>query len=355
MLSGLFLISVSSALMWAGTAQYASVDVKKESMSLDDAKMFPVVGSGVLVGLFFALRYFPKDLVNTIFRAIFSITGTFSMYKALKIAYSYVGARASLQKPSKEKTDEKTAPKQEGAAKKEAKEKAEEKEAEAKKENKPESLGFIANTWASFKSELAESADEIKEIFRSYAQEFREMPNGLLFVASILISVWYFKTKSMHSSNILACSFALMGMQEIRPESAMTAMVLLGLLFFYDIFWVFFTPVMMGVAKGLEIPIKIVYPFSRKGTSMIGLGDIVIPGLFLSLAREFSHKYSAPLVFALGYVGYVLSLVLTFSAVLIFGTGQPALLYICPIIVAGSLVGAAIHKRTRQFIEYKSE
>lgn len=31
-------------------------------------------------------------------------------------------------------------------------------------------------------------------------------------------------------------------------------------LFFYDIFWVFFTPVMVSVAKNFDAPIKLLFP-----------------------------------------------------------------------------------------------
>ena len=47
-------------------------------------------------------------------------------------------------------------------------------------------------------------------------------------------------------------------------------------------FWVFGTDVMVSVAKGLNAPIKILFPKALGVTpvpvSMLGLGDIVIPG-----------------------------------------------------------------------------
>ncbi len=60
-------------------------------------------------------------------------------------------------------------------------------------------------------------------------------------------------------------------------------------LFFYDIFWVFCTPVMVSVAKNFDAPIKLLFPRSalKAGVpanfAMLGLGDIVIPGLFVAL------------------------------------------------------------------------
>jgi minor histocompatibility antigen H13 len=50
----------------------------------------------------------------------------------------------------------------------------------------------------------------------------------------------------------------------------------------YDIFWVFGTDVMVTVAKSFDAPVKLLWPkdlFAEQlHFSMLGLGDIVIPG-----------------------------------------------------------------------------
>jgi len=67
--------------------------------------------------------------------------------------------------------------------------------------------------------------------------------------------------------------------------------MLLILLFFYDIFFVFGTDVMLTVAKGIDAPIKLQFPkdFSGKTSkyAILGLGDIVIPGVFVSLCLRY--------------------------------------------------------------------
>ncbi|RAL59083.1 hypothetical protein DID88_009001 [Monilinia fructigena] len=65
------------------------------------------------------------------------------------------------------------------------------------------------------------------------------------------------------------------------------SLVLLGL-FFYDITMVFYTPLMVTVATSLDVPIKLVFPASEGGRgSMLGLGDIVLPGILVALALRF--------------------------------------------------------------------
>ena len=67
--------------------------------------------------------------------------------------------------------------------------------------------------------------------------------------------------------------------------------MLLTLLFFYDIFFVFGTDVMLTVAKGINAPIKLMFPkdysLEKPQYSILGLGDIVIPGIFVSLCLRF--------------------------------------------------------------------
>ena len=69
--------------------------------------------------------------------------------------------------------------------------------------------------------------------------------------------------------------------------------MLLILLFFYDIFFVFGTDVMLTVAKGIEGPIKLMFPknystaLDKPQYSILGLGDIVIPGAFVSMCLRY--------------------------------------------------------------------
>lgn len=74
---------------------------------------------------------------------------------------------------------------------------------------------------------------------------------------------------------------------------------------------------------------------------MLGLGDIVIPGLFVALCLKFdvdrniSRKVKTLKQFALTYfttafIGYIVGIVATFAAMYIFDHPQPALLFLVP-------------------------
>lgn len=71
--------------------------------------------------------------------------------------------------------------------------------------------------------------------------------------------------------------------------------MILGALFIYDIYFVFFTPLMITVATKLDIPAKLLFPRPRgpdddpdkEALSMLGLGDVVLPGIMIGLALRF--------------------------------------------------------------------
>jgi len=62
-------------------------------------------------------------------------------------------------------------------------------------------------------------------------------------------------------------------------------------LFFYDIFWVYGTDVMVTVALSIDAPIKLLFPFDlsleKPKWSILGLGDIVIPGIFVAMCLKY--------------------------------------------------------------------
>ena len=62
------------------------------------------------------------------------------------------------------------------------------------------------------------------------------------------------------ANNLLGLAFAVNGVELLHLNNVATGCILLSGLFFYDIFWVFGTDVMVTVAKSFEAPIKLVFP-----------------------------------------------------------------------------------------------
>lgn len=164
-------------------------------------------------------------------------------------------------------------------------------------------------------------------------------------ISSIPVALYY-ATKHWALNNIFGILFSIFAFRNINLSSFKVGFILLWLLFFYDIFWVYGTDVMVSVAKNLDIPIKLLFPYlDAEGVekkSMLGLGDIVIPGIFTALCLKFdidtNLKKSKPKKvsdFKLPYfntcmIGYIVGICVTFAVMVIFKHAQPALLFLVP-------------------------
>ena len=99
---------------------------------------------------------------------------------------------------------------------------------------------------------------------------------------------------------------------------------------------------MVKVATSLDAPIKILWAKSmvfetKRGFTMLGLGDIVVPGMFVALALRYDFNRSkrkttkesfAKPFFNAAMTAYVLGLVTTMTVMHTFKAAQPALLYL---------------------------
>lgn len=140
---------------------------------------------------------------------------------------------------------------------------------------------------------------------------------------------------------------------------------------------VFGTEVMVTVAKNLDGPIKILFPrdslvpnpeTGKLDLSLLGLGDIVIPGFFLSLLLRFdAHQAQQPVhrvnihanfpkpYFHSCLVAYVLGLITTLVVMIQFNAAQPALLYLVPACLGSSFGCALWRGEVKQLLEYSEE
>ncbi|KAG6436965.1 hypothetical protein SASPL_101872 [Salvia splendens] len=248
-----------------------------ETMSNEHAMRFPLVGSAMLLSLFLLFKFLSKDLVNAVLTCYFFVLGIAALGATLL----------------------------------------------------PEIKGFLPKPWndniitlrfphSSYLSAL--------EVEFTKSQIIAAIP-GTFFCA------WYAKQKHWLANNILGVAFSIQGIEMLSLGSFKTGAILLAGLFVYDIFWVFFTPVMVSVAKSFDAPIKLLFPTadSARPFSMLGLGDIVIPGIFVALALRFDvSRGKDSQYFKSAFLGYTAGLVATIIVMNWFQAAQPALLYIVP-------------------------
>eukprot|EP01083_Nonionella_stella_P027471 75649_1 len=179
-----------------------------------------------------------------------------------------------------------------------------------------------------------------------------------LLIGAVVAFLWYLWDGHWFCNNIIGISLSIQAISFLNPGSYYTATVLLSLLFFYDIFWVFGTDVMVTVAKNLKAPIKLIFPRPAvlEKPNMLGLGDIVLPGIYIALLLRYdivntyknvNFKNAAsnmmekihntnPLnisTFCISLVCYLVSLGACLLIMWQFDAAQPALLYIVPGII----------------------
>ena len=302
-----------------------------EQMGMSDAIQFPIVAGATLCGLYFSMQYFGKEIVNHLLLAYIAVGGTIGVKSML---FSFTGETFA-------KYDE----------------------------------GFLVDF-------------SIKAIGLEVQITRLDIP--CFFVSAIQMLI-YALTKSALYNNILAFIFCMQALQTLFIGNFKNGFMLLTLLFFYDIFFVFGTDVMLTVAKGIDAPIKLMFPKDFSGEkpqySILGLGDIVIPGIFVSLCLRFDvlktvdkeHlveliqaerkgtdvgvvKYlmnkalAAPKSYFYAVnVGYLFAIIATIVVMLLFEHGQPALLYLVPGCIVSVLATAAVKGEISTLLEFSED
>jgi len=307
-----------------------------ERMTMEDAWLFPVMGSVTLFGLYLVVKFLGATWLNTILGWYFSIAGVGSVWSSSTSLLRYAcGPR-----------------------------------------------------WKSFRrwtfdfSVQPGSGRETKTFFTASARTPAVVLLPLALVPSAAYHFWSAGKRSILITDILGLSFAHNALSLLKLDSFKTGSILLSGLFVYDVWWVFGTEVMVKVATTLDLPIKILWPKSllfsgARGYTMLGLGDIVIPGTFAALALRYDyHRFStapeapspAPVApsggdadsspapakrtatfdsapkpyFMAAMAAYVLGLVTTMVVMHTFKAAQPALLYLSPACILSFLGTAAV-------------
>mmetsp|Transcript_145789 Transcript_145789/g.467156 ORF Transcript_145789/g.467156 Transcript_145789/m.467156 type:complete len:549 (-) Transcript_145789:329-1975(-) len=144
--------------------------------------------------------------------------------------------------------------------------------------------------------------------------------------------------------DVIAIMLLLTIQRTLRLPNLKTGTLMLVCTFFFDIFWVFLSPlifkksVMIEVATGggtgQSVPMVLKIPSDVPGQfKILGLGDIAIPGLLISLLLRHDLIKGYPRFggyFAAGVFGYTLGLAATFVSLYLMQHGQPALLFLVP-------------------------
>ena len=274
-----------------------------EAMTKQDAMRFPLIGSCVLFGFFLLFKFLPKEIVNRLLTGYFCLLGVFALTATLA---PVVGIPM------------------------------------------PRSLAA--------KSMYFGTLPKIPVLTDEPTRLEATVPELFAGAFGVAFCAWYVSEKHWLANNALGIAFSLQGIEFLSLDSIQIGSILLAGLFFYDIFWVFFTPVMVTVAKSFDAPIKLLFPRALDAASasspfsMLGLGDIVIPGIYVALTLRMDHARAAAATvtgkaaparyFPSVMFGYFAGLATTIWVMNYFKAAQPALLYIVPGIIGATFIRA---------------
>ncbi|RDA85114.1 hypothetical protein CP532_2040 [Ophiocordyceps camponoti-leonardi (nom. inval.)] len=264
-----------------------------QGLELSDAITFPLMAAAMLIGLYYLIQWLQDPaLLNQALRTYISVMSIVSLSTffahTLEVATSIAfptwwrGSDGLLRKVSQKaravvvcddvgnvivgrKSDDKVGP-------------------------LPGFLGWL--TPLAVLRRLAWDARSVltrRWLFRLYVHGVGDDKYGVRFthvvgiVLSSLTAVVYFWAPSALLSNLLGYSLCYGSLLLLSPTDYLTGSLVLVGLFFYDIVMVFYTPYMVTVATKLDVPIKLTFE-SAKRKSMLGLGDIVLPGMLMAWA-----------------------------------------------------------------------
>jgi len=295
-----------------------------EIMTSADAMQFPLYASCALLSMFLLFKYVGPEYVNLVLGGYFFMLGTASLTSALRPISTLILPEQYLGEPYNFKLTQKG----------------------EKDETKDDKEGDAAPADILHFELTFDNIDLVS------------------LAGSSCVGVWYLCTKHWIATNMYGLSFALNGITMfVLPSFNVGAMLLCGL-FFYDIFWVFCTPVMVTVARSFDAPIKVIFPkdfmengFAAKQHAMLGLGDIVLPGVLIALLCRFDFNSGRTWYpyFHATYIAYILGLLLTIVIMHTFKSAQPALLYLVPAVLSTPLFVALVRGELKDLVAYSEE
>jgi minor histocompatibility antigen H13 len=251
-----YFISLAICTLYIGSHKALTTD-QRQMINMGTGAFAPVAASISLFGIYLLLKYLPDLDIQTLLNAYFFLLGSFAVSSASvplfrKVLSDYPVGRQSIHLDLPE--------------------------------------------WLL----LDQEGKSIKEV--------NIAPSDLVAVMLSLAIAGIDVTSSQNftANNLLAALIASDILQLVGLRSFRTASLMLGGLCAYDVFWVFGSPsaigenVMMKVATSDIItgPMRLLYPRLPGGTgeatdfpfSLLGLGDIAVPGLLACLALRYDSS-----------------------------------------------------------------
>ncbi|KAG0209371.1 hypothetical protein BGX28_010359 [Mortierella sp. GBA30] len=291
-----------------------------ENLSSGDAYLFPVLGSMVLYGLHLAFHHLDHAYLKPTLTAYFCILSMFAM---TKVGVNTLTAISQL-------------------------------------------LGIQVDSWH------INLANKSKGF---YSARFTII-HLFMLVVSVMLAGYYAATRHWIVSNVFGVCLALSAIELLSLDSFKTGLIFLAGLTLHDVAWDLEKDIMISVSKNFSSPLKVSFPSLILGLPAgqafhfvtLGLGDIVIPGIFAALCLRFDQHRAGtrnPMLgqstafrkpyFIACLVAYVLGLSFYFYITHLFKSTQPVLLYLATASILSVSMTAIVRGETKRVFAYTSE
>lgn len=175
----------------------------------------------------------------------------------------------------------------------------------------------------------------ITKIITNYTNYFDF--GDLCGVLAVFLSYYWYNYNNWFYHDLLCFNMVVNQQREYKLGSFKNCCLLTICFVIYDVFMVFGSSYVFGSSVMIDVatmgkkdlnPLVFYFPTNNR-LSLLGLGDIALPCLILSYARNFQNN--TQYYWILGCIGYFIGFIMTELA-LYFSNGQPALLYLLPTI-----------------------
>lgn len=346
--SSFYFLLLSLCTQYIG-AHRASVEERRQSVKMKDALLAPVFASVSLFGLYINLKYFPDFSLTTIITYYFWLVGTIAVADNAKLLFDILEEKAGFSVGGE---------------------------------------GWLVQIPEFLRLEEDEEGGEGEEadnggFVRIKAADILSLLFGLGLATLNLLD----GTENYSVNNLISCLIAADVLRLIGLRSYTTAVLFLGGLLLYDVFWVFASPTVVGENVMMTVatqnvpmgPSRLLFPRPHYLTSssasfpysILGLGDIVVPALFSSLMLRFDTTCSSSLSLSSSAAGgeekrtnkyfswalgsYAFGLGICTAVNYVTRAGQPALLYLVPAMIGGTLLCAVSENQFKELVGYESD
>ncbi|EPE08489.1 signal peptide peptidase [Ophiostoma piceae UAMH 11346] len=276
-----------------------------QELRLTDALMLPVMGSCVLGGLYYLLKYLDDpSIISRILRGnvvLLSVVSGGAMFGAtLHLGASVVFPNVWTSRDGRRVYRIDAAKRQQSWATIHSNESSDE---PAWTEDATRSTPFPDSVARLVPKSLVPTAWSLRSLLRKewtlaflmkLGAEEEEAQCTVFSIAgvcfSIVVSILYLFYSNVSRpgvlNNLMGIGTCFVSLPQISGTSFIISSVVMLAMFVYDLVMVFYTPLMITVASSVQAPLMIA---ARSGSrrAMLGLGDIAVPGIFICLCLRY--------------------------------------------------------------------